>query len=326
LIAENNLSSKTKRHLLNHLYFHPKPDLMSEIILEINALHKKYRDVTALESLSFQVKRGQIFGLLGPNGSGKTTTLGILLGSLNATSGTFSWFGNGQQDENRRNIGALLETPNFYPYLNAQDNLVVVAKIKGMTGYESRIEQVLKDVNLWDRRLSKFRTFSLGMKQRLAIASALLNNPDVLVLDEPTNGLDPQGIAEMRNLILDIAKTGKTIIIASHILDEIEKICTHVAIMRFGKLLQYGEIGDIMSHEKRFIVRSGDLSQLENSLTGIQGVLSVKPSGKELLIAVEDGFDPAQLNRLLTEKGIYLSELREHRQNLETTFLEIVEA
>lgn len=299
---------------------------MSEIILEINGLHKKYKDVTALESLSFTVEKGQVFGLLGPNGSGKTTTLGILLGVLNPNSGTFSWFGNGRKDENRQRIGALLETPNFYPYLSAIDNLVVVAKIKGMTDYMDRIETVLQKVDLWERRKSKFSTFSLGMKQRLAIASALLNDPDVLVLDEPTNGLDPVGIADMRSLILSIAQEGKTIIIASHILDEIEKICTHVAIMRYGKLLQVGEIGDIMSHEKRFLVKAEDMLQLQTALTGIAGIHSVKPSENELMIAVDDAFDASSLNRQLAEKGVYLSGLREHRKNLESTFLEIIEA
>lgn len=299
---------------------------MGKVILEISHLHKKYKDVVALESLSFQVEEGQIFGLLGPNGSGKTTTLGILLGALNATSGTFSWFGNGTKSENRQNIGALLETPNFYPYLNALDNLNVVAKIKGMTDYAGRIEEVLKRVNLWDRRKSKFSTFSLGMKQRLAIASALLNNPDVLVLDEPTNGLDPQGIAEMRSLILEIAQEGKTIIIASHILDEIEKICTHVAIMRYGKLLQVGEIEEIMSQEKRFSVKSHDLAALQQALAGLAGIHAIKTTDHELLISVDDAFDPAHLNRQLAEQGIYLSGLREFRKNLESTFLEIIEA
>lgn len=299
---------------------------MGKVILEISHLHKKYKDVVALESLSFQVEEGQIFGLLGPNGSGKTTTLGILLGALNATSGTFSWFGNGTKSENRQNIGALLETPNFYPYLNALDNLNVVAKIKGMTDYADRIEEVLKRVNLWDRRKSKFSTFSLGMKQRLAIASALLNNPDVLVLDEPTNGLDPQGIAEMRSLILEIAQEGKTIIIASHILDEIEKICTHVAIMRYGKLLQVGEIEEIMSQEKRFSIKSHDLAALQQALAGLAGIHAIKPTDHELLISVDDAFDPAHLNRQLAEQGIYLSGLREFRKNLESTFLEIIEA
>jgi ABC-2 type transport system ATP-binding protein len=181
-------------------------------------LRKVYKDTVALKELSFTVESGQIFGLLGPNGSGKTTTLGILLGVIQPNGGTFSWFKNGQKDENRKNIGALLETPNFYPYLNAVDNLKVVAKIKGIKDEQSAIERALKNVQLWERKKSKFKTFSLGMKQRLAIASAMLSDPDVLVLDEPTNGLDPQGIAEMRDLILDIAKEGKTIIIASHLL------------------------------------------------------------------------------------------------------------
>lgn len=299
---------------------------MGEIILEINKLHKKYRDITALESLSLTVERGQVFGLLGPNGSGKTTTLAILLGALNATSGTFSWFGNGQHDTNRRNIGSLLETPNFYPYLNAVDNLIIAAKIKGMHHYDTSIERVLKRVNLWERRTSRFRTFSLGMKQRLAIASALLSDPEVLVLDEPTNGLDPQGIAEMRSLILDIAREGKTILIASHILDEVEKICTHVAIMRHGKLLQTGEISEILTQERRFLVKSENMQALQQTLNTLTGVVSVKHQEQELLITVEDQFDPALLNKQLAEKGIYLSGLREHRKNLETTFLEIVEA
>jgi ABC-2 type transport system ATP-binding protein len=299
---------------------------MSEVILEIRNLHKKYRDVVAVESLSLTVERGQVFGLLGPNGSGKTTTLAIVLGALNATYGTYSWFGNGTAAENRRNIGALLETPNFYPYLNAEDNLEVVARIKGMTNYGSAIQRVLERVNLWERRKSKFRTFSLGMKQRLAIASALLNDPDVLVLDEPTNGLDPLGIAEMRNLIQEIAKEGKTIIIASHILDEVEKICTHVAIMRFGKLLQVGEISDIMSQERRYLIKADDLQKLLKGLEGLPEIHAVKEHEQELMISVSDRFQASELNKQLAEKAIYLSGIREYRKNLETTFLEIVEA
>jgi len=298
---------------------------MSEIILELNNLHKKYKDVVALESLSFQVKKGQIFGLLGPNGSGKTTTLAILLGALNATSGTFSWYGNGQKDENRKRIGALLETPNFYPYMNPVDNLTVVAKIKGMEQYDDRIEIVLKRVDLWDRRNSKFRTFSLGMKQRLAIASAMLSDPEVLVLDEPTNGLDPQGIAEIRNLIIGIAKEGKTIIIASHILDEIEKICTHAAILRKGKLLEIGELSEIMTQEQLFRIKADNLQALQSALSSLSGVKVIKTTETDFTVSLGD-LKPADLNRSLAEKGVYLSALTEHRKNLETTFLEIIEA
>jgi len=298
---------------------------MSEIILEINNLHKKYKDVVALESLSFQVRKGQIFGLLGPNGSGKTTTLAILLGALNATSGSFSWFSNGQKDENRKNIGALLETPNFYPYMNPVDNLTVVAKIKGMTDYSERIEIVLKRVDLWNRRNSRFRTFSLGMKQRLAIASAMLSDPEVLVLDEPTNGLDPQGIAEMRNLISSIAKEGKTIIIASHILDEIEKICTDVAILRKGKLLQMGTLQEIMTQEELFRMKSENMERLQQELSIMSGVKIIQTTAEELTVTLS-GLSPAQVNQTLAEKGVYLSGLSEHRKSLETTFLELIEA
>ena len=308
-----------------HCNFTPKAITMGEIILEIKNLRKNYADVLALDSLSLTVEKGQVFGLLGPNGSGKTTTLAILLGALNATSGSFSWFGNGSKDENRKNIGSLLETPNFYPYLNAVDNLVVVARIKGMTDYHGRIEEVLKRVNLWERRTSRFRTFSLGMKQRLAIASALLNNPDVLVLDEPTNGLDPLGITEMRNLIIEIAKEGKTIIIASHILDEIEKVCTHVAILRKGKLLEMGPLNQIMSKEQLFLVKAGNLDALKTMVENLSDTHFVRELEGELLISSSLA-DATDVNRLFAEKGIYLSGLREYRKNLETIFLEIVEA
>lgn len=299
---------------------------MSEVILEISNLRKKYKEVVAVDSLSLTVKRGQVFGLLGPNGSGKTTTLAILLGVLNPTSGSYSWFGNGDHPANRLRIGALLETPNFYPYLNAVENLQVVARIKHMHEPDNAIRAVLERVDLWERRESPFRAYSLGMKQRLAIASALLNDPDVLVLDEPTNGLDPMGIADMRRLIQEIAKEGKTIIIASHILDEVEKICTHVAIMRFGKLLQIGEIADIMSQERRYALKADDMQALQNVLTGMPEIHAVKTHEDELLISVSDAFRASELNKQLVEKHIYLSGIREYRKNLETTFLEIVEA
>jgi ABC-type multidrug transport system ATPase subunit len=299
---------------------------MEEIILEINNLRKVYKDVVALDSLSFQVKKGQVFGLLGPNGSGKTTTLGILLGVLRQESGNFSWFHNGAKDENRKNIGALLETPNFYPYLNPFDNLVVVAKIKGMTDYDARIDEVLKRVNLFERKKSKFRTFSLGMKQRLAIASAMLNDPDVLVLDEPTNGLDPEGIAEIRDLIKEIASTGKTIIIASHILDEIEKVCTHVAILRKGKLLQNGELSEVMTQERLLMLKSANLTELKNAIERISAIKFINIKENELLVAISDDYDPANLNKELAGLGIYLSSIREHRKNLESMFLEIIKS
>lgn len=299
---------------------------MSDTILEINNLKKVYKDTVAIDGLSFSVQKGQVFGLLGPNGSGKTTTLGILLGVLKQNEGTFSWFQNGSKDENRLKIGALLETPNFYPYLNAYDNLVVVAKIKGMNNYENRIDEVLKRVDLYERRKSKFKTFSLGMKQRLALASTMLSNPDVYVLDEPTNGLDPEGIAEIRNIIIEIAKDGKTIIIASHILDEIEKICTHVAILRKGKLLQIGELKDVMTQERLLLIHSQDMDALKKAINHIPHINLVNVHEKEFLVGIPEDYDPASLNKELAQQGIYLSGLKEYRKNLESTFLEIIKA
>ncbi len=299
---------------------------MENLILDISNLRKVYKDVVALKDLSFQVQKGQVFGLLGPNGSGKTTTLGILLGVLRPESGHFSWFNNGSKDENRKNIGALLETPNFYPYLSAFDNLVVVAKIKGMKNFETRINEVLERVNLFERKNSKFKTFSLGMKQRLAIASAMLNDPEVLVLDEPTNGLDPEGIAEIRDLIKEIALSGKTIVIASHILDEIEKICTHVAIMRKGELLQIGELAEVMTQERLLLLKSSDLTELKNAIDRIPHVKFINNHEDEILVSIDDDFDPALLNKELAGLGIYLSSIKEHRKNLESTFLEIIKS
>lgn len=277
----------------------------------------------ALDELSLSVEKGMIFGILGPNGSGKTTTLGILLGVLNATSGTYSWFGNGEKDANRARIGALLETPNFYPYLNAIKNLQIVAMIKQLDNVDARIEKVLKAVNLYERRESKFKTFSLGMKQRLAIASALLNDPEVLVLDEPTNGLDPQGIAEIRTLIVDIAKEGKTILIASHQLDEIEKVCTDVVILKKGVAIRQSKIEDVIGDSRQIIIGIKDISQLEGHLLGIEGASLNKKTDATVVLDVNENVTTTSINQYFFDKGIVLSELREVRKSLEDQFLEI---
>lgn len=264
-----------------------------------------------------------VFGILGPNGSGKTTTLGILLGVLSPSSGTFSWFGNGTADANRKRIGALLETPNFYPYLNAERNLRIVAKIKQLDNVESRIEKVLKAVNLYERRESKFKTYSLGMKQRLAIASALLNDPEVLVLDEPTNGLDPQGIAEIRNLIREIAENGKTILIASHQLDEIEKVCTDVVIMKKGVAIRQSGIENVIGNSRQIIIKSEKSDSLEAQAALIEGVTVREKKEGAIILDVKDSISTTSVNQYFFEKGIVLSELREVRKSLEDQFLEI---
>jgi ABC-2 type transport system ATP-binding protein len=199
------------------------------IILALNNITKFYGKIRALDHVSFEVPEGSVFGILGPNGSGKTTLLGIVTDVLKATEGSYSWFGETPSEKQRRQLGTLLETPNFYHYLSAQRNLQIAAAIKEKPADD--IPRVLDLVRLTERRHSRFNTYSLGMKQRLAIASCLLGNPPVLVFDEPTNGLDPAGIAEIRQMIRLLAKEGKTIILASHLLDEVEKVCSHVFIV-----------------------------------------------------------------------------------------------
>ena len=297
---------------------------MSTTILEINKLSKKYKDVLALNNLSLKVEKGTVFGLLGPNGSGKTTTLGILLGVLRQSAGSYSWFGNGDAAENRLRIGALLETPNFYPYLTAIQNLKIVAKIKKIDHPIDRIESVLKVVNLYDRRNSNFKTYSLGMKQRLAIAGALLNDPEVLVLDEPTNGLDPQGIAEIRELIIKISKEGKTIIIASHMLDEIEKVCTHVAILKFGNLIRQGTIGEIIGGDNFVIISSSDMIALNTAISSNNQMEVSKSADTEITIKVSKEMTTEMINQYFFDKGVVLSKLKSHSESLETQFLEII--
>lgn len=297
---------------------------MTETILEIENLCKNYGNLKALTNLNVKVQSGTVFGILGPNGSGKTTTLGILMGVLNATSGTFSWFGNGQEDENRRRIGTLLETPNFYPYLTAIQNLEIVAKIKRVENAEEEIMNVLKAVNLYSRRTSEFRSYSLGMKQRLAIASALLGEPDVLVLDEPTNGLDPQGIAEIRGLIIEIAKAGKTIIVASHQLDEIEKICSRVLILKNGVTLKESRIDELTEKTRQIAISAENLKQLEEIILRLEGAKIAKSTHLELLIDVPESYSAVTINQFCFENGIVLSSLKESKMSLEDQFLEII--
>ena len=301
---------------------------MAKTVLEVQNLSKNYNNIKAVSELSLSVQEQMIYGILGPNGSGKTTTLGMLLGVINPNQGSYSWFGNGIKDENRKRIGSLLETPNFYPYLTAEQNLGITAKIKEITDASSEIENVLKLVDLYERRNSKFKTFSLGMKQRLAIASALIGSPEVLVLDEPTNGLDPQGIAEIRDLIIEIGRNGQTIIIASHILDEIEKICSHCAILKNGKLLRTGTIKEIIGNEENTLIQIGakDILHLEK-IVSENPEMSVYKKAEEnsgLIIRVQKKTSAEQINQYFFDKGIVLSELIVYNESLENQFLDII--
>ncbi len=291
-------------------------------VLSIYNLTKYYGKLKALDNLSLEVFPGEILGFLGPNGSGKTTTLGILLGILKADSGTFSWFGNPPSHEQRKKIGALLETPLFYPYLSGYDNLKIIATIKDAP--LSEIDEVLHIVGLEERRGSKFKTYSLGMKQRLAIAAALLGKPEVMILDEPTNGLDPTGIVEIRDLIVKIAKRGMTIVLASHLLDEVEKICTHVVVLEKGKKLHTGSVSEVLRSSVTIELAAHDMKALQQALEEEAFVVTTRPEVGLLIVELNRQVETSEINRLLTNKGIYVSHLALRKKSLENYFLELL--
>lgn len=292
-------------------------------VLKIQGLTKRYGSIRAIDGLDMDVQKGDVFGILGPNGSGKTTTLSILLDITRPDHGSFSWFGQKPTHLARRRIGATLESPVFYPYLSAINNLKIIANIKDI-GYQG-IDDVLKLVGLYGRRHSKFRTYSLGMKQRLAIASVLLGDPEVLIFDEPTNGLDPQGIAEIRNLIIDLAQRGQTIILASHLLDEVQKTCSHVAILRRGQKLFSGPISVLSKETEVLELSSDDPERLASALKEIDEITDIKKEGNLLLVNSPGRFTPAEINGLLIKKGILLSHLNLRHKSLEQEVLKLLE-
>ena len=292
-------------------------------ILTITGVSKNYGKLTALDAVSFEVPAGAVFGILGPNGSGKTTLLSIILDVLHADTGKFSWFGNTPQTNNRKQIGSLLETPNFYHYLSAVDNLKITQAISGR-GNSADIDKVLEIVKLAERKKSKFSSYSLGMKQRLAIGAALLGNPDVLVFDEPTNGLDPVGIAEIRSLIQSLAAAGKTIIMASHLLDEVEKVCTHVAILKKGTLLTAGPVDEVLAQEDIVEIAASNNDALLNIVELMGGFSKIKKHPNCLQLFYPIGTAQLEsINKYCFEKGITLQQLQLKKKSLETKFFEL---
>jgi ABC-2 type transport system ATP-binding protein len=291
-------------------------------ILAVNDLSKDYGKIRALNGISFSVPPGCVFGILGPNGSGKTTLLGIVTSILKPTKGTYTWFDEEPTDAHRRKIGTLLETPNFYHYLSAVQNLKITAEIKGL-GYDD-IDRVLEMVDLTKRKNSRFSTYSLGMKQRLAIGAALLGNPDVLVFDEPTNGLDPVGIAEIRALIRKLAGEGKTIIMASHLLDEVEKVCTHVAVLKQGDLKASGSVDEIFINEDVVEVAAANIHLLETELQHFPGLKTMNKDGNSITLIFPQGTASlGQINQYCFNQGITLTQLNLKKKSLETKFLEL---
>lgn len=290
--------------------------------IEIRGLSKNFGKIKAVQNLNLSVLPGQVFGILGPNGSGKTTTLGMILDVVAPSGGSFKWFDGMPNVEARKQIGAILETPCFLPYLTSVQNLEIVAHIK-KSGKE-RIETVLKQVGLYERKDDKFKTYSLGMKQRLSIGAALLSNPPVLILDEPTNGLDPQGIAEVRELITEIAAQGKTIIMASHLLDEVQKVCTHFCVLKQGVKIHEGVVSDTLEEINKVEINSDDNQLLKSKLELFEGVEHITENGSTLNLTMKDGFTAIHINKFCFEQGIVLKKLLTHTNSLEKEFLKIL--
>ncbi len=295
-----------------------------ETILTLNNLTKKFGYLTAVKDLSFTINKGNVYGILGPNGSGKSTTLGIVLNVVNKTSGNYSWFdGNTTTHNALKKVGAIIERPNFYPYMSAYQNLKLVCKIKGVD--YSKIDEKLDIVGLTERKDSKFSTYSLGMKQRLAIASALLNDPEILILDEPTNGLDPQGIHQIRSLIKQIASNGTTILLASHLLDEVEKVCTHVVVLRKGEKLYSGRVDEMISSYGFFELKTDKHEELITLLEADNNFGKLKVEGELITAFLNEPMDASTFNKLMFEKGIALSHLVKRKASLEEQFLQLTD-
>lgn len=294
-----------------------------ETILSITNLNKIYNKyVHAVNNVSLEIHKGNVYGILGPNGSGKSTTLGIVLNVVNKTSGEYSWFdGKVETHEALKKVGAIIERPNFYPYMTAKQNLELVCKIKNID--YSKVQEKLALVGLVEREDSKFSTFSLGMKQRMAIASALLNDPEILILDEPTNGLDPQGIHQIRDIIRLIASQGTTILLASHLLDEVEKVCSHVLVLQKGKILYSGTVDGMTANEGYFELQSDDNETLKTVLSSHPAIEKVVFEEGKVLVYLKNPLEASALNRYLFEKNIFLNHLVKRKTSLEDQFLEL---
>lgn len=293
-----------------------------DTVLSIKNLSKSYRSVQAVKNLSLEIGTGQAYGILGPNGSGKTTTLSIITGILLQDEGSFRWFGDKPKPAQRKQIGSLIENPNFYPYLNLERNLKVICDIKGID--YTQIDRVLDLAKLLERKKSRFSTLSLGMKQRLGIAAALLGNPRVLVLDEPTNGLDPEGIAEVREMVLEQVEGGRTLILASHILSEVEKICSHVAILRKGELLAAGSVKELLAEETVIELSCTNNALLKEKLKTSGLIKEISEENKHLVAILQATKGPDEINSFAFNEGLVLTHLVNRKKSLEAQFLELV--
>jgi len=290
-----------------------------EKLVEARGLTKHYSNgVVAVQDLDLNVMRGEVYGFLGPNGAGKTTTLRMLLGLIRPTSGSAIVVGHQPgSPAGLARVGAIVETPAFYPYLSGRDNLRILAGLSGAD--ESRIGSCLEEVDLTPRAHHKFETYSMGMKQRLGVAAALLKEPDLLILDEPTNGLDPQGMADMRSLIVELGKGDRTVLISSHLLNEVELMCTRVGVIQQGRLVSEGTMDEIRG-ATQLLVRAEPADQARRVLEAAVGADHVTASDGafRVKVALEE---TADLNRQLVAAGVAVSELRPSERSLEEAFM-----
>lgn len=291
-------------------------------ILSIRGLSKSYKNIQAIQNLNLNISEGQAYGILGPNGSGKTTTLSIVTGIIRQDEGSFSWFGENPNANQRKSIGSLIETPHFYPYLNLEKNLKIICDIKGISYGD--IGRVLETARLEERKKSSFSTLSLGMKQRLGIAAALLGDPRVLVLDEPTNGLDPEGIAEVREVVIEQVEKGKTLILASHILSEVEKICTHVAILKKGELLANGPVKELLAEEEIIEISCMNNELLKQKLEASHLVKEVETENGLIVVTLSEKVLPEDINAFAFSNELVIHHMLSRKRSLESQFLELV--
>lgn len=291
-------------------------------ILSIRGLSKSYKNIQAIQNLNLNISEGQAYGILGPNGSGKTTTLSIVTGIIRQDEGSFSWFGETPNANQRKSIGSLIETPHFYPYLNLEKNLKIICDIKGISYGD--IYRVLETARLEERKKSRFSTLSLGMKQRLGIAAALLGDPRILVLDEPTNGLDPEGIAEVREVVIEQVEKGKTLILASHILSEVEKICTHVAILKKGELLANGPVKELLAEEEIIEISCMNNELLKQKLEASHLVKEVETENGLIVVTLSEKVLPEEINAFAFSNELVIHHMLSRKRSLESQFLELV--
>lgn len=297
-------------------------DTNNEYVIETTELSKRYGpNLMAVDGLSMKVRRGEVYGFVGPNGAGKTTTLRMLLGLVRPSSGTCEVLGDKPgKPQTLARLGALVEMPAFYPYLSGRDNLKIMARHAGID--YSRIDPVLEEVELTKRGGDRFKTYSLGMKQRLGMAAALLKDPELLILDEPTNGLDPAGMAEMRHLIRGLGQGNRTVLLSSHLMGELEQICDRVGVVKNGKIVTEGTLGDLRRGE-RIKLKVDPVAKARELLEAMAGIGKVEASDTNVLMVEADTSRSAEINRELVGAGIEVSEICTVTHSLESVFLSL---